>query len=313
MKPNVCPVCDGVLVQQGPAIDVAHIFARWSESHAFSREVIQEHIKQSPYTVLHQCPNCLLEIYLPSVIGTEKFYQELQEDAPVSYYRYDKWDFDEALKEIAGCESIIEIGCGPGSFLERAKPRLKRAYGTEFNGQALQMARSKGLEVFGLETDMKRWEASFDAVFSFHVLEHVADPVAFIKEISALAKPGGKICISVPNQAGPIRHIPDPLMNMPPHHATRWQLKTFRTLADKLNFQILRVAYEPLLLENHNYYSHFWINSKFSARTRTHKAARMILSPILDRFFSLLIRLEFKYFSLLRGQAIYVVMRSKEA
>jgi SAM-dependent methyltransferase len=249
-----------------------------------------------------------LEIYLPPIIGTEKFYKELQGDVTLNYYRDDKWDFKEALKYIADSDSIIEIGCGPGYFLEKVKPYVKKTCGIDSNNSALQFARNNGLEVYDLETDMKSFWSTFDVVFSFHVLEHVSDPVGFIRDISLYAKPGGKICISVPNQDGPIRNIPNSLQNMPPHHATHWRLKTLKKLAEKSNLRITKIAYEPLLLENHNYYSHYWISSIFSEGTKLSKIAKRGGSKILSLFFQLLIGLKFKSFLFLKGQAILIVM-----
>ncbi len=43
------------------------------------------------------------------------------------------------------------------------------------------------------------WKESFDLITSFFALEHVADPVAFIKTVSNLLKPGGYFYFLVPN------------------------------------------------------------------------------------------------------------------
>ncbi|MFO1000204.1 MAG: class I SAM-dependent methyltransferase [Planctomycetaceae bacterium] len=45
------------------------------------------------------------------------------------------------------------------------------------------------------------WNGQFDAVFSMYVAEHVADPVTFAREISALLKPNGTLYWLVPNVA----------------------------------------------------------------------------------------------------------------
>jgi len=306
-----CPICRTQLAPIGSTILIKDVFEQWKASHSFSQEVIQEHLDQSATTCLYECPNCSLEIYLPQVIGSEGFYRELQEDVQVSYYRDDKWDFDEAVKDIKNCTAIIEIGCGPGSFLSKAKPHLQRACGTEYNKAALEAARSKGLEVYGLEYDIRSLEATFDAVFSFHVLEHVSDPLDFIKEISLLAKPKGKICISVPDQTGPMKNIENSLMNMPPHHATHWKLRTFEVLASKLNLRITKVAYEPLLLENQNYYTYYWLNKAISDKTFFHRKIKKAILIFMRRFFSMLTKKGLKRFPLLRGQAIYVVMEKR--
>ena len=45
------------------------------------------------------------------------------------------------------------------------------------------------------------WTGQFDAVFSMYVAEHVAEPIAFARQISSLLKPGGSLYWLVPNVA----------------------------------------------------------------------------------------------------------------
>jgi 2-polyprenyl-3-methyl-5-hydroxy-6-metoxy-1,4-benzoquinol methylase len=306
-----CPICDLPLARKGPSISLEDAFKDWLPLHRFDEETIREHLRQSRSTQLHHCPNCLLEIFWPAVIGTELFYRELQEDAQLAYYRKDKWDFSIALKDVKGCQNIIEIGCGPGNFLELAKSHVQEACGIESSQTAMQLARSKGFKVYGAKRNNDSLAASFDAVFSFHVLEHVADPVGFVREISSMARPDGKICISVPNQGGPLRFVDNSVMNMPPHHASHWRLETLQALAEKLNLRITQVAFEPLLLENHNYYSYYWLNRLFPNPSGVKRKIKGLISILLTSFFRLLMRLGFKRFAFLRGQAIYVVLKKK--
>jgi SAM-dependent methyltransferase len=306
-----CPICDSLLEKKGSPIFIEDIFKNWSSLHQFSAQTMREHLLQSQSTELHACPNCLLEIFLPAVIGTERFYRELQEDAQSGYYRKDKWDFSRALKDVGAGDNIIEIGCGPGNFLYHAKPRAGRACGIEINKTAVEAARSRGLEVFGPEDGLDLQASSFDAGFSFHVLEHVPEPLALLKKLSDFVKPEGKICVSVPNQDGILRYIDYAVMNMPPHHATRWHLRTLQAAAAKLDLKITKIAYEPLLLENHNYYSHYWLNKVFHDNKYFQRKIKCALSIFMKKFFGLLMRTGFKHFVLLRGQAIYVVMKKK--
>jgi len=46
------------------------------------------------------------------------------------------------------------------------------------------------------------WHGKFDAVMSHFVIEHVADPVAFLKTIRALLKSEGRLLLSLPDVAG---------------------------------------------------------------------------------------------------------------
>ena len=205
----------------------------WKELNVhFSEDVIAELKAQTNFTELHTCPTCQLDAFYPILQGTPDFYRELQ--SKMKYYEDDKWDFHEALKCTIGMKSIIEIGCGPGNFLMKCIGVEIDSYGTEYNLDAVKVAKERGIKILNSE-ELKFKSGSFDGVFCFHVLEHVPDPREFIKFLIKIVKPGGKICISVPNQDGPIKFIHPCIMNMPPHHLTRWHLKTFKKLAKELN------------------------------------------------------------------------------
>lgn len=308
---HACPVCGDVLRSQGESYSLREIFAMWS-SLAFPEPVIQEHLMIGKYTTLYACPTCKVETFLPQIIGLPSFYAaasagECGEDGG-AYYEDTKWDFDEALRDVKPGASLIELGCGPGNFLKMAVAKGGRAVGIEFNPRALSAARSQGLTVYDASGIPEQEQKPFDAAFSFHVLEHVGDPMGFLASMKAHVKPGGAIGVSVPNQDGPIRFIQPCAMNMPPHHASRWQLRTFEVAAQRLGLSIRRVAYEPLLLENHSYYSVYWPRVALPGRSFLTSLTRTVLSLSLRAFFGLLRRTGLRYFPMLRGQSIYVLM-----
>ncbi len=306
-----CPVCGSALAPVGRSYSVEELFSLWEPMHRFSDGVAVQHREQSSSTRLHVCPGCLLGIYLPRIIGTRAFYEEL--GANMEYYSDSKWDFTVALRDCKACDSLIEIGCGPGSFLRLASQKVPQVYGTELNEDARRVAQSQGFSAFGAADIPERLRGHLAAAFSFHVLEHVEDPMAFMRELCSWIRPGGKIGLSVPNQDGPVKYIDPCIMNMPPHHATRWRLPTLRILADRLGMEIKRVAYEPLLLRSHYYYSSYWIRQKCQGRTHIHRAGRALAERGLRRFFELMSKTGAEYFPLLRGQSIYVLMTSARA
>lgn len=70
----------------------------------------------------------------------------------------------------------------------------------------------------------------FDAVVTFHCLEHVQDPKGLIAGMSRLLSPQGRIFVSTPYSPmsfeGPWF---DPL-NHPPHHLSRWNQTAYKEL-----------------------------------------------------------------------------------
>ena len=304
---HCCPICSSPLRSDSTTYTIDQILDLW-EPTIFTYATIEEHRKQSAYTQMYNCSFCNLNIFLPQIIGSPNFYQELQQGSKETYYEEDKWDFHEALKDACGCQSIIEIGCGPGIFLTKARSTVPQVFGTEYNNMALRTARNKGLQVLGKNDSYESYMGRFDAAFSFHVLEHVADPIAFIADMCSWVKPEGLIALSVPNQDGPIKYIDPCIMNMPPHHATRWSFHTFEVLAQRMNLRIERVAYEPLLLQNHNYYSYYWIKHKFSKQTRFDYLVSHLVSKLMYICFETIRKRGIRYINFLKGQSIYIVM-----
>ncbi len=311
---NMCPICGSALVGSCRSYAVEELFSMWRPV-VFTQATIDEHKAQSEHTRLYICPSCKLGIFLPQIIGTPNFYFELQKETSDSYYVDDKWDFEEALYDAKTAKAIIEIGCGPGVFIDKASHYADRAIGIEYNVHALEMARKKGLSVFNVEDDLSKLKGHLDVAFSFHVLEHVPDPVAFIQEMLVWVKPGGKIGISVPNMDGPIKYINPCASNMPPHHATRWNHRTFQELASRLGLNIERVEFEPLAVRDYYYYSSYWVRYAFPEKILPRQLLP-ILQRITSRFFALLFKLLAKFnqeeFGLLKGQSIYVLLSRQE-
>ncbi len=50
-------------------------------------------------------------------------------------------------------------------------------------------------------------EASFDAVFYYHVIEHVPDPQRSLQEIARVLKPGGGLFVGTPNRSRLIGYV----------------------------------------------------------------------------------------------------------
>lgn len=92
---------------------------------------------------------------------------------------------------------VLEIGCASGYFLFNIKKYVKTATGVELTKEFVHYAKKKGLDVRESFEDIP--DMSYDLIFMFHVLEHVQDPVLFLKEVRKKMSETGKLIIEVPN------------------------------------------------------------------------------------------------------------------
>ena len=102
---------------------------------------------------------------------------------------------------------ILDVGCGAGANARALRMRHPsvRIPGIEPNPRAAQLAREGGVTVFeGMFSDWlaTRPDERFDAVVLSDVLEHIPDPVKFLRELLAFeGTRDATFVISVPNYA----------------------------------------------------------------------------------------------------------------
>ncbi len=97
--------------------------------------------------------------------------------------------------------NVLDFGCATGVMLDEFKKRGSDVTGIELSKWSCKYAREKfGLTVYNENIfDLDLPESSFDIITTSHVIEHVTDPVAVIKRLGQLLKPGGLMFIAVPN------------------------------------------------------------------------------------------------------------------
>jgi 2-polyprenyl-3-methyl-5-hydroxy-6-metoxy-1,4-benzoquinol methylase len=95
---------------------------------------------------------------------------------------------------------FLDVGCGGGFLVETARDLGWAAEGTEVSRSAVDFGRGKGLTIHvGVLADANLPAAAFDAITLMEVVEHVPDPVALLRECTALLRPGGALYLTTPN------------------------------------------------------------------------------------------------------------------
>lgn len=102
---------------------------------------------------------------------------------------------------------ILDIGCGGGLLSEPMARLGATVVGADAAGGNIPVARIHA-EQSGLQIDYRHTTAEalvdageqFDAVLNMEVVEHVADPLAYLTACNNLLKPGGIMCCSTLNR-----------------------------------------------------------------------------------------------------------------
>jgi 2-polyprenyl-6-hydroxyphenyl methylase/3-demethylubiquinone-9 3-methyltransferase len=115
------------------------------------------------------------------------------------------WGSDPAaLKPLDG-RSAVDVGCGAGLLAEPLARLGARVTAIDAAPENIMVAKAHA-ERQGLAIDYRIGGVeglvgeTFDLVTSMEVIEHVADPAAFVKELGALLAPGGLMILSTPNR-----------------------------------------------------------------------------------------------------------------
>lgn len=102
---------------------------------------------------------------------------------------------------------LLEVGCGYGYLLDEARSSFQRCVGTEFSAQGAELARKTGAEVFVGGVEQLPAGMRFDCVLATQVIEHVYDPLSFVRSLIRHGKPGGHVVLATPDIGGALRKL----------------------------------------------------------------------------------------------------------
>jgi 2-polyprenyl-6-hydroxyphenyl methylase / 3-demethylubiquinone-9 3-methyltransferase len=107
-------------------------------------------------------------------------------------------------------KAALDVGCGAGLLCEPLARMGAAVTGVDAAPENIAVAAVHAADA-GLNIDYRAGELEqqnlplFDVVTSMEVIEHVADPAAFLAQIVARVKPGGLLLLSTPNRTAASR------------------------------------------------------------------------------------------------------------
>jgi len=156
------------------------------------------------------------------------------------------------IRELTGRNGgrLLEVGCAGGWFVKAAAEQGWEAKGVELSREAVDFARQKlGVDVFCGELAEAKFPAgSFDVVYMADVLEHVAEPVAFVREARRILADDGHVVLCGPTALNALsRRLGLAAYSLAkrtrsialaPYHLFEYTPRTLRLLFEKNGFKV---------------------------------------------------------------------------
>jgi 2-polyprenyl-3-methyl-5-hydroxy-6-metoxy-1,4-benzoquinol methylase len=112
--------------------------------------------------------------------------------------------FDRAGAGIPGPRTFLDIGCATGMLLEWMQGRGWEARGVDVCREAAEFGeRTRGVRIRAGTLEEARFpDGEFAVVHCSHLIEHLGDPRAFLREVHRVLRKDGRAVITTPNIDG---------------------------------------------------------------------------------------------------------------
>jgi SAM-dependent methyltransferase len=181
---------------------------------------------------------CGLAFFEPMLPGDEHFYLDLYQH--IDLHRLltapglARTEFRRVAELVRPGDKVLDIGCGEGGLSRHLQQTTYVGLDPNFTSAT----KESDIRNETVAEHSARHPGEYDAVCAFHVIEHVADPLGFGRDLVQCARPGGRLYIAVPAWGSPMTDIPNFVFNAPPHHLSWWNESALQALSDRLGFEV---------------------------------------------------------------------------
>jgi 2-polyprenyl-3-methyl-5-hydroxy-6-metoxy-1,4-benzoquinol methylase len=160
----------------------------------------------------------------------------------------DRADFEQTLRRIESVRQrnrLLELGCASGLFMQAAREAGWQPTGIEIEPQVAQATRDqRGLDVrTGEIFDADLEDGEFDVVYSNEVIEHVVEPLALMREVHRVLRPGGMALMRTGNARSWVARLRGADWNYyrfaPANHIRYWSPRAGRALAKSCGLELV--------------------------------------------------------------------------
>jgi 2-polyprenyl-3-methyl-5-hydroxy-6-metoxy-1,4-benzoquinol methylase len=171
-------------------------------------------VRDSKKHKIFKCKKCShLQLFpIPTKEELQKYNDEFLQGKNIKYFgtisEYRKKSFNDTERRVNFLEKyvtkksrILEIGSGHGFFLEAMKKKGYDISGIEISKekkQILKKVTNAKIQDVNIGDEIPNIE-KVDVIVMFHVLEHIDEPIKFLRNLKKLLKKNGILIIEVPN------------------------------------------------------------------------------------------------------------------
>jgi len=161
---------------------------------------------------------------------------------------YQEWGFRwrwilRRIQKLHPSGTSLDVGAGNGLFVKIAADEFGwKSRGVELSEKECEFAK-RMLDVVIEPKMLDQIPEQFDMVSSFSVLEHVVDPIGFVRELGDHVKTGGLLVLATPSPTciqARVKGLQKWGMISPPHHINIFSKKALCDLLDKSGFDVVR-------------------------------------------------------------------------
>lgn len=236
----------------------------------FKNLIIRNPLNKSEIYTYKVCLNCGLgELELAAHDMSKHYdaeYDEYEKEATgiitavAKMFFLDRYEYVKRFSNLNTIKKVLDIGSGKGKYLSNfLNDSNISLVGIDVNESAIELSKEKYPNIkFVYSNDLTDIEqfGKYDLVSMWHVLEHIDNPVEYLKQVNRLLTNKGDFYVEVPNINS---------MNLKifgsryqwislPEHLYFYSEKSLKMLLEKTGFEIRNVYYPkmfPLLFTHH--------------------------------------------------------------
>ncbi|HXU77917.1 MAG TPA: class I SAM-dependent methyltransferase [Methylomirabilota bacterium] len=232
-KPYRAAVCN---ICESDKFRTVRYFAEWN----YAREPVKD-------VTIIQCRRCKIRRRMPEIVDDyEADYHAAYVEQKLAIHPHQLSHFADLmtarLRQFEQADvKFLDVGCSTGRVLRLATTMGFDATGLDLSHWAVEYCNKLGFKARqgSLVGQWKEGER-FDVIHCSHTIEHVPDPVAYLKEIHRLIKSGGHLMLACPNYASlPRLALGDRWIWFLDSHLWQFTARQIRRLVVSCGFKII--------------------------------------------------------------------------